>query len=417
MNIVWLRPKLPLPQLSLLARIRHDRQVRRGRKKLEFQKQLRRELYAWMSLSSIPYAIKKSNVRVLAEAVRQREMDLELLDQFGSKISGILSAVLGLATIGLAFEALESRYDSSAVSMSALSGYLAVFLVSVLLDKLKISNIRSTYRRCMLAVVGSGLIVMVIASCKTSLNHVFTGHMMAFGAMSALSGLVFLFISELISIIYRVFLESRQNSYPVEYLTLCLFDAIWMLEHGKQRWCKPKFRSRIVAILGRAATIMRYHLFKQFDLAQDYSRSHIKALAASYSDALLEKQMWLVTPKENTRETLLERLSQTIVAYLEGRWDSFEQRSQANPAKQNRFQALSSSLKVLMLGFLPLATFEVSNRFLNMEVPKPISSYINFALLAWAILSVITAFDTSVSQRVSTFRDVMSALRSPDKKE
>ena len=222
-------------------------------------------------------------------------------------------------------------------------------------------------------------------------------------------------VGPLANVVQR-YLESRMaREYPVASLALSLFDAIWLLERDG-RWRYPRDRSAIATALDRGASTIRGRLFRDFKNTEYTIRLIQNQTASNMAESLREKQLWLATPKKDTRQVLLSHLSSMLIALLQGDWDEFDKVKQFEYPKAKRLTIMIDITRILTISVLPLVIVYGGLHFLNLEIELPLRGYVQGAALIWAMLTLITAIDPSIKDKVSEMKDLFSLGTRSEKK-
>ena len=117
----------------------------------------------------------------------------------------------------------------------------------------------------------------------------------------------------------RFFDVKMEKQTPVPSLALALFDTLWLLERY-DRWREPSRRAEIARALDNAVSIIRTRLFRDFSSNDYVIKTERDQRAAPVAESLREKILWLVTPKEDTRQVLITHLSHMLESLLIGSW-------------------------------------------------------------------------------------------------
>ena len=73
-------------------------------------------------------------------------------------------------------------------------------------------------------------------------------------------------------------------------------------------------------------------------------------------------------------------------------------------------------VRILTIAVLPLIIVYAGLHFLNLEIESPIRGYVQGAALIWAMLTLITAIDPSIKDKVSEMKDLFSLGTRSEKK-
>ena len=258
-----------------------------------------------------------------------------------------------------------------------------------------------------------GFVISVIVSVALGNPYILFISMILFSI--TLFNILVSSVGPLANVVQR-YLESRMaREYPVASLALSLFDAIWLLERDG-RWRYPRDRSAIATALDRGASTIRGRLFRDFKNTEYTIRLIQNQTASNMAESLREKQLWLATPKKDTRQVLLSHLSSMLIALLQGDWDEFDKVKQFEYPKAKRLTIMIDITRILTISVLPLVIVYGGLHFLNLEIELPLRGYVQGAALIWAMLTLITAIDPSIKDKVSEMKDLFSLGTRSEKK-
>jgi hypothetical protein len=215
--------------------------------------------------------------------------------------------------------------------------------------------------------------------------------------------------------------------YPYAFLIRYLMEAVRQLEAAGERWTDIEVRAELMAKIARAGAIVRGPLFRSFRCRDGATFIWRMQQTNLISAALLEKQRWLITPKADTREVLLEWFARTIVALVSGTWDDLELllegESPGEPA-----QALSSWRRARNLAFgasrtvsvaiLPALLF-VAGSWANLfnGMSSGVVDYIRVGLFVWAAVSLMFMLDPLIKDKIEALKQAASIVIPGGKKE
>ena len=103
-----------------------------------------------------------------------------------------------------------------------------------------------------------------------------------------------------------------------------------------------------------------------------------------------------------------------LVAMLEGQWHNILTEShmpvyQAGELRLQRNRTILRSLQTFTAGIAPAGIF-FGAKLVGVAIPAVIDGYVSVAALIWLSVAIIVALDPTHGTKVSTFKDVMSAL-------
>jgi hypothetical protein len=220
------------------------------------------------------------------------------------------------------------------------------------------------------------------------------------------------------------FLRSRmEQQAPAAALAGILFDVVWMLE--KDGWWRySRHRAEIIRALEEGARLIQTRLFREFEARNNIVHLVREERAISISNALRNKELWLITPKQDTRQILLNQISQMLVSLLNGNWDDFEGLGDHGMTEQPRLHGMMTFFmnrmlnlfRVALVATLPVIIYIVSDFFPQTHIISPLREYVQAGVILWSILTVISALDPLLRDKVSTIKDLFSVGARSDKK-
>jgi hypothetical protein len=234
----------------------------------------------------------------------------------------------------------------------------------------------------------------------------------ALGLFILLLGVIILAVLVLITLIYWL-----KTQYPDDAIAVQLVDAMKRLEDADEKWTDIDRRAHIAKGFAAASTIARRFLFRKFGVESPWATQRANSIAA----ALSEKQAWLMTPKPDTRDILLEHLSRSIVVVLSGTWDQLELGEVEREQVMTRFQrAIGLMLRILRTFFVAVSPTILSwiarERGLFSAVENKTLDYLVIGLFVWAVLILIWMLDPQIKEKIATLGDVTRML-SPSRKK
>ena len=210
-----------------------------------------------------------------------------------------------------------------------------------------------------------------------------------------------------INMFTQLYKKSSFAQFPFEILAATLFRAISRIERAGSAWAQPAMRSKILKDIDEAARIVRHHLFRSLRTSERTTQLWREDRARLISNALYEKQRWLMTPMDDTREKLLENLGQIFIAVLTGAWDRIDTLVSPNITRKQKYRSIILVAKTVLSGVLPIGAFVLARRYGIIEIASPVGDYITGGLLLWGALSIVMAVDPSLTEKASAMRDII----------
>ena len=133
---------------------------------------------------------------------------------------------------------------------------------------------------------------------------------------------------------------------------------------------------------------------------------------SSKADAIRQLSRWVLTPKNDTREHLLEQLTALLAAAAHDDLDSFPLSTESHAERRRtiwlRFSAL---LSTLFTAVLPGAVVWFAHRMDPPLLADPWAGYAAIASVLWACIVLMGVIDPAYADHVDTFKKVTDALR------
>jgi hypothetical protein len=215
-----------------------------------------------------------------------------------------------------------------------------------------------------------------------------------------------------------------QHRYPDAFVIRRLFNVLRGLETAGTEWTDLELRSQMAAEIAGAGVLVRQSLLRNFRGRDPVILQWRSRQADRISAAFAEKQIWLMTPKPDTREVLLGWLARSVVALLSGAWDQLELLIGEPATGKTRggrqlMDAVLARLRTLAIGVLPVLAFVIARRFdLLHELALDLQGYAELALLAWGVLILMFMLDPEgMKDKISTLREAVLVLKRDRRKE
>jgi hypothetical protein len=197
---------------------------------------------------------------------------------------------------------------------------------------------------------------------------------------------------------------------PLNCLAFYLIRSVHRLEQGAAIWSLPQERGRTIADIENAARIVEQHLFRLLMTTNrsiaEWRQNHARMVA----NALYEKEKDLIVPAAETRGRLSRDLTRMLVNALNGNWDEFETADNPPMTWVQRYKMVIAVTKDAVVAVLPSGLFITARHWSLIDVPSPVADYITAGLLLWGVVSVISAIDPTLRDKISTMKDALSIV-------
>jgi hypothetical protein len=118
---------------------------------------------------------------------------------------------------------------------------------------------------------------------------------------------------------------------PIPAVSIVLMQILADVNQDPRRWNDPLFKQQAIGRLDRAADIIEFNIGNQLAGAASASESIVRESFRQIGGGLRNKIMWLITPKENTRQDFVATLQDILINLVLGQWDALER---ADPTKE-----------------------------------------------------------------------------------
>jgi hypothetical protein len=211
--------------------------------------------------------------------------------------------------------------------------------------------------------------------------------------------------------------------FPDAHLAILFVRIATMANAGGHAWADDvAFRSQMVENFDRAAKIVQFDLFSSFTKARGPSSLWRQRQAQSIAAALAEKQTWIMAPIASTREDILAFCRNAAIALLSGNWgnlptaDIVGDNSDHASMLSKLWTATLSYARNLLLAAAPALLFLTARRMDWITGLSPdILSYIQVAVFAWAVVSLLLMLDPQAKEKIVALKDAATLL-SPSRK-
>jgi hypothetical protein len=421
------------PWTALQERLRAWVAERRRQRRFERFKKARAFSRRWLLLWNSAHSVAPEDRSRLAgqfcrvySAVYRREV---VGDRLGKLFLGAI--LLSTATYFLLLPYLLGYPPGSyvVVALFALIGSYTLLMALVFLVMLPLYYLRSPWAVTGLPAVSISTIILSSTSIALAiLDAAKIGDPILITGLGVLGIVLPILCGYLLTWVALSFANhwARSRS-PDELMAEALLLALKNMEVAGEKWTSVESRLRVARLIAVASEIARTSLFRKFTLSDAGTRAWAAGQANAIAAALAEKQRWLMTPKADTYDFLLAKLSRSVVALLSGAWDELER---ANPedAAQAQYQGVSRSrwvarvllrsLQAISVAALPAALFWLARwRGLLSNMDPKVLDYVEIGVVVWAALILAFMLDPQLKEKISTLKEVTSVLNPWAKKE
>ncbi len=213
-----------------------------------------------------------------------------------------------------------------------------------------------------------------------------------------------------VRVVGRVQLSLWINRWPAEVVFAELLFILRMLERPPAApAAQLPYRQNIIARLNRVALCLRYG-FPKLLTSGSAGDAEIRRHYAGVATAFDGHKVWVAIPKADTQEHLRSVLALAAYSIACGHYDDLPVAAEPLKSIRSRWADAASAARTTLVAVLPAAVLFAATRF---AVPLSATQRSWFAVAAavWFVVVVVSALDPLLSTRVTTMRDVLSALR------
>lgn len=228
-------------------------------------------------------------------------------------------------------------------------------------------------------------------------------------------------------LIHRTATARSQSRYSLCYVVGHLLNGTLLLGRAES-WTDTNARRALVAHIGHAATVTRDFLIQQFEANDDATREWQRRQALRIATGFADKQTWIMTPKGDTRDALLNWLAKTIVALVGGSWDELEllirpdeealEAQTKNLGWPRIIRRLLRASRTILTALVPPSSLYVAERLrLTEGVSSEVLGWIKLGVSFWAVVVLMFLLDPLLREKIAVMKDVVSVIRPGSGKE
>ena len=208
-------------------------------------------------------------------------------------------------------------------------------------------------------------------------------------------------------------LRMRQKRLAPNAVIADLFlEVLSMTEKREREWKEVAFKRDVIRKLEEIADCIEKDLPSRLRSGNAATDVWQKQTAIQMSAGVRNLMSWVYTPKEDTRQQFLNRVSGYLALVVTGDWDGFER---AEPQTVSRPELLRSRLRAAVIAvvsaLVPLLVLVVVKR-LNL-IEGVILSYLTVGAFIWTGLSLLSQVDPSYGSKLTAIKDISSLLPLP----
>jgi hypothetical protein len=214
--------------------------------------------------------------------------------------------------------------------------------------------------------------------------------------------------------------------FPVSHMIDRLFRVARRLHRAGSMWIDIDRRSQIASEIDAAASISRRYLFQKFASEDRATIAWKLRQGQRIAAALAEKETWLMTPKADTLDVVLNSVSGSLVALVSGNWDALEfdvvDDSLDVPQEPKTWRQIARGIfgfmRTLVVALLPGALLIIAGRFnLTADLNAETVGWVKVGAFIWIVFVLMFTLDPQLKEKISALKEVTSIFRPGDKKD
>ncbi len=222
---------------------------------------------------------------------------------------------------------------------------------------------------------------------------------LAAGSLALTAALAVLFIQ---AIFVGIFVAQQwDRNFPTALLLVHHLRILAAVEDPRE-WTDVGRRRRIVDRLEEIATCIEHDWVKGWAVDDIHTQSWIHDIGFKIAASYRSLKMWIMTPKADTRDRLIDRVKQQKLALLNGDWDSLRRGDPPPVIEENRLRDLSALLRNMAIALLPISSLWAA-RWLHLDVSiVPAGAW--WMCYVWLIVGLLLVLDPKLSSRTEAVR-------------
>jgi hypothetical protein len=402
---------------EVIANIPFTRRFRRRIQKL-IVKDARESLQKFTSLQALDANTKQN----LQRRVRNYENHLAVMEEGFLQIAGSLLWIIVLFGIGVLgiFPLVALGFKLKVLSVGFTLGYLLALLIMVsptwaLQRADKLFSASTQVVLFFVWITSSFMLYGFILQLIVWSSVIFSREMhsllltifwTAFIVTIVLCALFLLFFAIVLMWIRYVFYR-----YPDHAITDRLIRILSLIETNPQRWGELRFKKELVLRLETLAACLASDLPRQLRSDDALTDVWFAELTAKSAAAVRSLKKWVITPKHDTREQLIARLTTTLALAASGNWDGLEQaQPEVSPDHQKPWFYRLASLSGRLLSAFSLLILSWVLQYTPIAPDKTFTDYLTIAGVVVATFGITTMLDPFWLDKWHTVKEFLEIL-------
>jgi len=206
-------------------------------------------------------------------------------------------------------------------------------------------------------------------------------------------------------------IEDRARKNKLESIIVdSLLKILIGIECNPKQWPRIEFRQQLIQEIDRITGAIQNGLGKRRRAGDSTTTVWLERTTQRIAAALIEKKQWLLTPMDDTRVHLTERLTHTLICVASGNWDSLERSNMHKPStRQLISSATGRAAQALIMGMFPfLMIWAVQRSPLAMQ--DLVRDSMVVGAISWATVVALAALNPSLNDEIRSIKDIIAFL-------
>ena len=207
-----------------------------------------------------------------------------------------------------------------------------------------------------------------------------------------------------------VSLRLLKYRYPDAFIIYQFIELINSLDNGQKSWVDANFRRTILLNIEEVANCIEKDLFRKLKSGDRKTDDKFDKIAHCIAASLRLKKVWVLTPKEDTLEYLLDEFKSYLINIVLGNWDELDQvEPKKISTKRIWLERIRRTFRVLIIGGIPFLALGLIQSS-SIALVSPYVDYATIGAILWAVITIVVTFDPLFVVKVDAMRDVMTLL-------
>jgi hypothetical protein len=210
------------------------------------------------------------------------------------------------------------------------------------------------------------------------------------------------------ALLREAYASQRRREAAGAQLTHSLIAAIEYIERNGRRWQESGYKSTVVYYLENVATCLERDLVWDAALRQKDIVLWFRDTLAAKAEAVRQLSRWVLTPKSDTREHLVQQLVTLMAASVRDDLDSFPVVSESHAEKRRTlWLRITSVISSLVSAGVPGAVVWFAHK---LGLADAWFSYGAIASVLWACVVLMGIVDPAYAEHLESFKKLSDTL-------